>query len=82
MKQISGEVGFICRSLVMGVHTFRGCSNSRGIWGWLWFSRGMAHCSKGLIFAFEGFFASIGGFLILAGGLGAALSFYGDWALF
>ena len=41
---------------------------------WLWFSCGVAHCRKGLIFAFQGFFAGIG---ILAGGLGSGLLFYG-----
>ena len=50
-----------------------GCNDLRGVWGWLSFSCGMAHCGKGLISVFQGFFASIGGACILAGGLGIGL---------
>ena len=37
----------------------------------------IARCGKGLISVFQGFFASVGEIFILAGGLGAGLSFYG-----
>ena len=47
------------------------CSRPGDIWGWLWFSCGMAHCRGGLIAFFHGFFASIRGVFI----------FVGDWAL-
>ena len=50
-----------------------GCNDLRGVWGWLSFSCGMAHCGKSLISVFQGFFASIGGACILAGGLGIGL---------
>ena len=76
-----------CFGAVMGVVTpmFRifwcsGCSGLRGIWGWLWFSCGVARCGGegegALVSAFQGVFASIGGVLILAGGRGA-----GHWAI-
>ena len=49
----------------------------RGIWGWLWFSSGVAHRVGGVWLAvFRGCFANIGEIFILAGGLGAGLSFY------
>ena len=35
----------------------------------------------GFISIFRGFFASVGGVFVLAGGLGAGLSFYGVWIL-
>ena len=53
----------------------RACGASRGVWGWLWFSCGMVQCGKGLIPIFEHFFCTIGKDFILAGGLGAGLSF-------
>ena len=56
---------------------FRTYSRLRGVWDWLWFSCGVAHCGRGLIAIFRGFFASIGEIFILAGGLGTGLSFYG-----
>ena len=43
--------------------------------GLAWSSCGMVHKGKGLIFVFQGFSASIGKAFILAGGLGAGLSF-------
>ena len=49
------------------------CSRPGDIWGWLWFSCGMAQCRGGLIVFFHGFFASIRGVFILAGGLGTRL---------
>ena len=52
-------------------------SASRGIWDWLWFSCGVAHGGKGLISIFQGLSSSVGGTFVLAGGLGAGLSFYG-----
>ena len=47
-----------------------GCSGSRGIWGWLWFSCGVAHCSKGFIAIFQDVFASIDKLFTLAGRMG------------
>ena len=44
-----------------------------GIWGWLWFSCGVACCRGSLISAFRVFFLSIGEVFILAGGLGARI---------
>ena len=58
-------------------HLSRAYSRLRGIWGWLWFSCGVAHCGGGLIAIFIRLFATVGGAFILAGGLGAGLSFYG-----
>ena len=40
---------------------------SRGIWGWLWFSCGVAHGGKGFICIFREFSSSVGGAFILAG---------------
>ena len=60
-----------------GLDDWWGYNGSRGIWGWLWFACGMAHSEKSLISVFQEFFASIGKAFILAGGLGAGLSFYG-----
>ena len=54
-----------------------GCGGLRGIWGWLWFSCGVAHSGRSLISVFQDFFASINKNFILAVGLGTALSFYG-----
>ena len=54
-----------------------GCGGLRGIWGWLWFSCGVAHSGRSLISVFQDFFASIKKGFILAVGLGTALSFYG-----
>ena len=49
-----------------------------GVWDGLWFSFWAAHCGKGVWFLFFlEFFASVGEVFILAGGLGAGLSFYG-----
>ena len=53
------------------------CGGFRGIWGWLWFSCGVAHSGRSLISVFQDFFASIKKGFILAVGLGTALSFYG-----
>ena len=50
------------------------CSHSRGIWGWLWFSGGIALC---LVSVFQGFFAIIGKIFIFARGLYTGLSFCG-----
>ena len=47
----------------------------------LWFSGEVAHYGKSVVSVFQGFFASIGKIFNLAGGLGAGVSFYGDWAL-
>ena len=44
-----------------------GCGGSWGIWGWLWFSCGIARCSKGFLAIFRDFFASINKLFILAG---------------
>ena len=52
-------------------------NGSRDIWDWLWFSYGAVHSERGFISVFQEFFASIGRAFILAGGLGAGLSFYG-----
>ena len=49
--------------------------HSRGIWEWLWFWCGEAHCGKGLISVFQEFLVSINKIFILAGGLGTRLSF-------
>ena len=54
-----------------------GCNGSRDIWGWLWFSCGVAHSGGGLVSASIGG----GGAFILAGGLGTVLPFYGVWTL-
>ena len=54
-----------------------GCNHSRGIWDWLWFSCGVAHSRGGLGTIFRGGFPSVGGVLILAGGLGGELLFCG-----
>ena len=51
-----------------------GCGGSRGIWGWLWFSCGVA--GGELVSVFRGFSVSISEALILAGGLGTRLSLY------
>ena len=59
----------------------RGCGRSRGIWGWLWFLRGIALCGASFTAIFWKFFASIKEVFILAGARGAGLSFYGVWAL-
>ena len=58
-----------------------GCGVWRGIWGWLWFSCGVAHSGKCLISVFQGFSASIDGAFILAGGLGTGLSFFEVWTV-
>ena len=58
-----------------------GRGGSRGVWDWLWFSCGVAH-GGGVISVFHGFSGSIGGaFVLVVGGLGAGLSFYGVWTL-
>ena len=57
------------------------CGRPRGIWGWLWFSCGVAHCVGGFIAIFRGFLGSIGGILTLAGEMGARLSIFGVWVL-
>ena len=57
------------------------CGRSRGIWGWLWFSCGMARCGVGLVDILRGSVASIGGILAFAGGLGTGPSFDGVWIL-
>ena len=48
------------------------------MWGWLWYSCGMAHCGRGgeggLVSVFQGFFAGINEILNLAGGLGARVA--------
>ena len=49
--------------------------NGSGYLGLAWSSSGVAHKGKGLIFVFQEFSASIGEAFILAGGLGAGLSF-------
>ena len=41
-----------------------GYGRSRGIWDWLWFSGGVAHCEGSLVSVFQGFFASVGGFSV------------------
>ena len=41
----------------------------------------MAHSGKSLVFVFQEFSGSIDGVSILAGGLGAGLSFYGVWII-
>ena len=48
----------------------------RGIWGWLWFSCGVAHCGKELISVFQEFFASIDKTFIFAGGLQLAYTMF------
>ena len=58
-----------------------GGAGLRGIWGWLWFSCGVAHSGKCLISVFQGFSASIDGAFILAGGLGTGLSFFEVWTV-
>ena len=65
------------RTAYSGSNALGGCSGSRGIWGYLWFSCGVAHGGGGLISVFQGLSASAGGAFILAGGMGAGLSFYG-----
>ena len=47
----------------------------------LWFSWGIAHSGKSLISIFQEFSSSIGKAFILAGGLGAGLSFCGVWTV-
>ena len=64
-------------SFIMLWRRCRACSRSRGIWDWLWFSCGVAHCGRGLFSVFQKCFASISGIFNLAVGLGAELSFYG-----
>ena len=44
-----------------------------GIWGWLWFSCGIARCGKGLVAIFQAFFVSACKTFILTG---TRLSFY------
>ena len=51
-------------------------NHSQNIWDWLWFSYEIAHYGKTLISVFEDILASVKKILILAGGLGASLSFY------
>ena len=48
---------------------------SRGTWGWLVFSCGIAHC--GLIAVFRGFLLVLVEFFFFAGGIGTGLLFYG-----
>ena len=52
-------------------------NGSRDICDWLWSSRGIVHSGKNLVSVFQGFSASTSKAYILAGGLGAGLSFYG-----
>ena len=52
-------------------------NGSRDICGWLWSSRGIVHSGKNLVSVFQGFSASTSKAYILAGALGAGLSFYG-----
>ena len=59
-------------------------NHSRDSWGWLWFCCGVAHWGRGrLISVFFGGGGLLvgGGILVLAGGLGAGLLFYGVWIL-
>ena len=49
------------------------CNGSEDIWGWLWFSCGIAR----LISVFQEFSASIDKAFILAGGVATGLSFFG-----
>ena len=51
----------------------RGCGRSRGIWGWLWFLRGIVLCGGGFAAIFQKFFASIKEFFIFAGARGTGL---------
>ena len=53
---------------------YSACGWSQGIWDWLC---AVAHCGRDLVAIFRDFFASISGILILAGGMGTRLSFYG-----
>ena len=61
---IVGPAGGVWLGGSTGLWECVGCGHSRGIWGWLWFSCGLAR-------------RGIGGVFILAGGLGAGPSFYG-----
>ena len=51
------------------------------IWSQPWFSRGIAHSGRGLVFVSQEFSASINKAFILAEGLGTRLSSYGVWTL-
>ena len=52
-----------------------------GVFGVAWSLCGMEHKGKSLIFVLQEFSASIDKAFILAGGLGAGLSFCGVWTL-
>ena len=52
-------------------------NGSQDIWEWLWLSCGVAHSGEVLVPVFQEFSCSIDKAFILAGGLGAGLSFYG-----
>ena len=52
-------------------------NHSQNIWDWPWFSCEIAHYRKGLVPVFGEFVASTEEMLILTGGLGTRLSFYG-----
>ena len=52
-------------------------NHSQNIWDWPWFSCEIAHYWKSLISVLEEFVASTKKMLILTGGLGTRMSFYG-----
>ena len=80
---VNRAAGFVSGGLLGGWLAWSGVGlgafgDSRGIWGWLWFSCGVVQFGVGgLISVFRGFFASIGGVFILAGGLGAGIILWG-----
>ena len=67
--------------LSRGLQSIAVYNGLQDIWSWPWFSRGIAHSGRGLVFVSQEFSASINKAFILAGGLGTRLSSYGVWTL-
>ena len=73
-----GLAAWVWRGVLLGAGSvgcallFSACGHSRGIWEWLCFSCGVDYCGGrgggGLISAFQGFFAGVGGVVALVGG--------------